>query len=215
MRSAVPWGGILAAFCIVPAIYQLGCFTNAEYLEIRFGPTTRILSALIQLQYRSSMLGLMIWSVYLLLTNMVQLEKSTAWALIVVFVVLAGVYAAWGGLKAVVWTDAAQGIIMMIGSLVVFFAVWNAVGGWSAMDRSLRDAGPVQDVNLSDLKHIGAYRGDDGTTSPFLVVLGWTIVGSGLLDGQSHTDDAIDGLHVACGTCVWRRCLESRPACRS
>ena len=42
-------GGILAAFLVVPAIYRAGFYTNAEYLEARFGPTTRALSALIQI----------------------------------------------------------------------------------------------------------------------------------------------------------------------
>lgn len=172
-------GGILAAFCVVPAIYRLGCFTNAEYLEARFGPATRVISALIQLQYRSSMLGLMIWSVYLLLTKLVQIEPFAAWSLIVVLVVLAGCYSAWGGLSAVVWTDAVQGMIMMVGAFVIFVAVWNAVGGWSAANAALIQAGTVDDVVLADLLHVGAYRGDGGQTSPYIVVLGWTIVGCG------------------------------------
>ena len=87
-------GGILAAFFVVPAIYRAGFYTNAEYLEARFGPATRVLSALIQLQYRSSMLGLMIWSVFLLLTRLVQLAPAMAWTLIVIAVVLAGYYSA-------------------------------------------------------------------------------------------------------------------------
>jgi len=53
-------GGILAAFFVTPAIYRAGFYTNAEYLEARFGPAARLLSALIQIQYRSSMLGMMI-----------------------------------------------------------------------------------------------------------------------------------------------------------
>ncbi|MCA9067401.1 MAG: hypothetical protein KDA84_00660, partial [Planctomycetaceae bacterium] len=55
-------GGILAAYFVVPEISRFGFYTNAEYLEARYSPTTRILSALIQIQYRTSMLGLMIWS---------------------------------------------------------------------------------------------------------------------------------------------------------
>ena len=50
-------GGILAAFFVVPAIYRAGFYTNAEYLEARFGVAARVLSALIQIQYRTSMLG--------------------------------------------------------------------------------------------------------------------------------------------------------------
>lgn len=166
-------GGILAAFFVVPAIYRAGFYTNAEYLEARFGPAARLLSALIQLQYRSSMLGMMIWSAHLLLTQLVGLSAALAWLLIVALVILAGLYTAWGGLRSVVWTDTAQGVVMMVAAVIIFVAVWQAVGGWSGMNSELREAG------REDLTHIGRYHGDDGRTSPWIVVLAWTIVGCG------------------------------------
>ena len=43
------FGSGLAAFAVVPAIYRAGLYTNAEYLEFRFGVVTRVLSALIQI----------------------------------------------------------------------------------------------------------------------------------------------------------------------
>lgn len=166
-------GGILAAFFVVPAIYRAGFYTNAEYLEARFGPAARLLSALIQLQYRSSMLGMMIWSAHLLLTRLVGLGATPAWVLIVALVLLAGLYTAWGGLRSVVWTDTAQGVVMMVAAVVIFGAVWQAVGGWAGMTAALQEAG------RQDLIHIGRYHGDDGRTSPWIVVLAWTIVGCG------------------------------------
>jgi len=166
-------GGVLAAFCVVPAIYRAGFYTNAEYLEARFGPTSRALSALIQIQYRSSMLGVMINSTFLLLTGLVELEARSAWALIVLLVVFSGVYTAWGGLRSVVWTDAAQGIVMIVAALVIFITLANIVGGWSGMVDALQEQGD------DDLLHIGRYRGDHGRASPWLVALGWTIIASG------------------------------------
>ncbi|MDA1051354.1 MAG: sodium/solute symporter [Planctomycetota bacterium] len=166
-------GAILAAFFVVPKMYRAGFFTNAEYLEARFGPSTRVLSALIQLQYRSSMLGLILWSAHLLLTEMVGLSLVQAWSLIVVLVILAGFYTAYGGLRSVVWTDAAQGIVMMIAALVIFVTIWQAAGGWSGMTAELERTG------RSDMTHIGRYAGDTGTTPPWLVVFAWTIIGSG------------------------------------
>ena len=82
-------GASFAAFFLVPAMARAGQFTNAEYLESRFGPTARVLSALIQIQYRSSMIGLMIWSLYLLLTGFLGLQSGVAWILIVAMVALA------------------------------------------------------------------------------------------------------------------------------
>ena len=171
-------GGILAAFFIVPTMYRAGLYTNAEYLEARFGPSVRILSAFIQIQYRTSMLGLMIWAVYLLMTGLLEMSSTAAWSLIVIMVVAAAVYTAWGGLRSVVMTDALQGAIMILGGVVIFSAVWNAVGGWSGAAEGLEAMGHGDTGTKADLLHIGKYRGDSELTSPWVVVVGWIIIGS-------------------------------------
>lgn len=173
-------GGILAAFFLVPAMVRAGHYTNAEYLEARFGISTRVLSAIIQIQYRTSMLGLMIWSVYLLLTKFLGLDSNLAWLFIVGLVVLAAIYTSWGGLQAVVFTDAIQGIVMFIGMAAIFTVVWKAAGGWAEVKAALAAAGLQENGQpVSDLVHMGKYHGDDGTTSPWLVLLGWIIIGGG------------------------------------
>ena len=177
LGSAV--GGILAAYFVVPEISRRGFYTNAEYLEARYGPTTRIVSALIQIQYRSSMLGMMIWSTYLVLTRLVAITPALAWGLIIVLVILAGVYTAWGGLKSVVWTDSAQGLVMIVAAAVIFVTVWNAAGGWSGLEAKLLAADAKNNSNSADLLHLGRFRGDHNAVSPYLVVLGWTIIGTG------------------------------------
>lgn len=173
-------GGILAAFYLVPAMVRGGHFTNAEYLEARFGISARVLSALIQIQYRTSMLGLMIWAIYLLSTKFLGLQAGAAWTFIVGLVILAAIYTSWGGLKTVVFTDAIQGIVMFVGMAAIFTAVWKAAGGWPEVTAALKAAGAQENGQpLSDLAHMGKYRGDDGMTSPFLVLLGWIIIGGG------------------------------------
>ena len=166
-------GGIVAAFIVVPVIAKAGFYTNAEYLEARFGTGMRVLSALIQLQYRSSMLGMMIYSVHVLLTGLEVMTSAQAWVLIVALVVLSGLYTAWGGLKSVVWTDALQGIVMIAGALVIFAAVWQAVGGWSGMQTALAA------TKHEGLPHISSYHGAQKQTSAFVVALGWSIIGCG------------------------------------
>jgi len=177
LGSAV--GGILAAYFIVPEISRLGLYTNAEYLEVRFGPSARILSALIQVQYRTSMLGMMVWSTYLVLTRLVDIPPALAWGMIILLVALAGLYTAWGGLKSVVWTDSAQGVVMIAAAIVVFGAIWNEVGGWSGLEETLIAADTRDGTNLTDKLHIGGFRGDHDAVSPYMVALGWTIVGAG------------------------------------
>jgi SSS family solute:Na+ symporter len=172
-------GASFAAFFLVPTMAKSGQFTNAEYLESRFGPAARVLSALIQIQYRSSMLGLMLWSLYLLLTGLLGLQSGIAWTLIVAIVVFVAAYTSLGGLKSVVMTDAFQGVIMFVAMAVIFSAVWNAAGGWSQMRQSLEGIQIDSNQPASDLLFMGRYRGDDGDTSPIVVALGWLIIGFG------------------------------------
>ncbi|RMG38579.1 MAG: hypothetical protein D6725_06920 [Planctomycetota bacterium] len=177
LGSAV--GAFLAAWVVVPQIVRAGCFTNAEYLEWRYGPSTRVLSALIQIQYRTSLLGAMIWSTYQALLELVGLSAVGAWVVIVGLVVAAAVYTSWGGLKSVVWTDAGQGVVMIIAAAVVFTAVWDQVGGWKALEAKLHAQDVQAGTHLASLLHVGGYHGDRGRLAAGWIVLGWTIIGAG------------------------------------
>ena len=186
--SAHTFGGLIgvtiATFVIVPAIYRAGLYTNSEYLEHRFGPGTRVLGALIQIQYRTSVLGLMIWSVHLTLVGVGGLRPELSWALIVSLVVLSGVYTAVGGLRAVVATDVLQSVLVMAGGLAVCIAVWQAVGGWNAMVAQLESLettaeGLAPGLAAADLVHVSAFRGRDGTTSPVVIFIAWILISSG------------------------------------
>ena len=177
-------GVTLATFLIVPAIYRAGLYTNAEYLEHRFGPGTRVLGALIQIQYRTSVLGLMIWSVHLTLVGVGGLRPGLAWTLIVSLVVLSGVYTAMGGLRAVVATDVLQSVLVIAGGLAVCVAVWQAVGGWDVMMAELESLGTAVEglapgLAAPDLAHVSSFRGRDGNTSPVVIFIAWILISSG------------------------------------
>ncbi len=45
----------------------------------------------------------------------------------------AGIYTAFGGLKAVMVTDVVQAVLLIVGSVVISWAAWHAAGGWEAM----------------------------------------------------------------------------------
>ena len=162
--------GLLAAFYVVPAMYRAGLYTNAEYLELRFGPAARFVSVLVQIQYRTLLMGLMIWSMYLLLGELTDLNSLQSWALIVGCAIFAWGYTCIGGLKAVVATDAMQSLVILAAAAVVFAAVWNASGGWQASTAHSAAKG---------LSSVSSYRGADGVTSPWIIGAAWTIVSAG------------------------------------
>ncbi len=171
-------GALLASFVVVPVLYRGGFYTNAEYLETRYGKSLRTFSALIQIQYRTTMLGLMIWSIFLMLQGILEITPLQSWALIVLLVIFTAAYTTWGGLTSVVWTDALQSLIMIAGGITIFRAVWVASGGWSATVQKLSQSTDANGQPLINWLHISQFQ-DSQATSPYLIIIGWTIVSLG------------------------------------
>ncbi len=198
-------GACLAGFYIVPFLYRAGFYTNAEFLESRFGNSLRVISALIQIQYRTSILGLMIWSIYLMLKLMVGFSDFEAWGLIFVLVVLTTSYTVWGGLTSVVWTDAMQSFIIMAGAVCIFVSLWNVIGGWTEMKEKISDmpdlvwieekgwvdlshlpenekpnnSENLQTQSLDRWFHLASFKKPTFNHSGYIIVLGWIIIGCG------------------------------------
>ena len=85
----MPVGWFIVAWWVFLPIYRAGCFTNSEYLEQRFSPGVRLLGALIQIQYRTNVLGNIAYSLYLTFSITTGWGSET-WALVVIVAVAAG-----------------------------------------------------------------------------------------------------------------------------
>ena len=146
----VGWG--LASHFVFLPMYRAGMYTNAEYLEARFGVGVRILCALIQVQYRTLVLGIMGETLYLTLHVVVGWDPVTAWAGVVAIAVLAALYTTVGGLRGVAVTDALQFVVMTLAALIIWFFVWDKVGGWEGIETRLAE----EDAALpAEMLHIG------------------------------------------------------------
>ena len=144
-------GWALAAFVVIPPMYRAAMYTNAEYLEARFGPAVRVLCALIQVQYRTLVLAIIATTLYLTL-SIVCGWGGSAWWMVVAIAVLATVYTSLGGLRSVAVTDSLQFGVMTIAGLVIWCMVWQQVDGWSGVERRLAE----YDSRLADeLLHAG------------------------------------------------------------
>jgi SSS family solute:Na+ symporter len=75
-------------------------------------------------------------------------------ALLVLSVIVAA-YVVVGGLKAVMYTDALQGGIMIVGMGVLLVMVYNDLGGVTAAHRSLSDLAPLVPEKLQGIGHRG------------------------------------------------------------
>jgi len=117
----------MGAFVIFPCMYRVGMYTNAEYLEARFGPATRVICALIQVQYRTLVLAIIATTLYLTLSIVCDWNVAAWWAwggdpawwAVAAIAGLAAVYTALGGLRSVAVTDSLQFAVMTVAGLVI------------------------------------------------------------------------------------------------
>lgn len=165
---AVGWFA-LSFFVVVP-MYRSGVFTNAEWLEFRFGPVARVLAVLINIQSRTNVLGNIFFSMFLVLNLVAGLNQNESWALVIFIAATAVLYIVRGGLRAGAFTDAVQSTVMITASLVLWGVVWFESGGWVGLDQRLTAIDPA----LSEkLLHVGGYSPEG--VSAGLVIFGLVI----------------------------------------
>ena len=87
------------AFFIMLPMYRAGIYTNAEYLEARFGVLVRVICAFVQVQYRTLVLGLIATAAFLTLSIISGWYDSAAWGLVGGIAVLAAIYTAFCGIS--------------------------------------------------------------------------------------------------------------------
>ena len=168
-------GGVAAAFLVVPSMYRSGLFTNAEYLESRYGPAMRVTSALVQIQYRTSVLATISVALHLIFTEVVHLDSQTAWLPVLLLAAGTTLYSAWGGLKTVAGTDVLLGAMMLTATFLLWLVIWQEVGGLHGLTEALlRQEGPAQ---AETLMRIGGLR--PGRSPGVVLVIGWCLISTG------------------------------------
>lgn len=110
----VPLAMLLVLSTILPALYRSGFVSIYDYLEQRFGRSTRILISFVFQASRAFATGIMIYAVSLILQGTMGIE---AWQAIVLTGVITVLYSLQGGMKAVVYGDAIQMIIIVLGTI--------------------------------------------------------------------------------------------------
>ncbi|XP_076239427.1 sodium-coupled monocarboxylate transporter 1 [Calliopsis andreniformis] len=129
------------AIVYLPVFYGLGITSSYEYLKLRFNNAVRLLGSVIFLLKMLLYIPLVIY-VPALAFNQVTGMNLHAIALIVCAVCI--FYTTLGGLKAVVWTDAIQTIVMFGGVIVVAILGTNRVGGVDRVWRRNYDTGRIE-----------------------------------------------------------------------
>lgn len=112
---AIPIAAILAVKFFVPLYRRLGSISAYNYLEVRFGSWARIYASICYILTQMMRTG----AILLLLA--LPLNALFGWnirTIIIVTGIAVTAYSMLGGIQAVVWTDAIQGIILIVGALI-------------------------------------------------------------------------------------------------
>lgn len=143
---------ILFIFVFLPFYLKTKVYTMPEYLERRFDQRSRYYMATVVIignVLLETAGGLYAAAI------VVQLAYPgiELWQSILVLAILAGFYTAVGGLKAVVYTDAIQAVLLLIGSLTISIIAFNQVGSWAEVvaavpPEKLSLIRPLDDPNL-------------------------------------------------------------------
>ena len=132
------WIVVLLAWVFVPFYYQSKVFTMPEFLEKRFGKEPRwILSIFSLTAYVLTKVSVTVYAGALvfqtLLPDTFGSPQNAFWVGAITTVTLTGLYTVAGGLRAVLYTDLLQTIILLIGSTAITYFGLIELGGFNEL----------------------------------------------------------------------------------
>ena len=125
------WIVLLLGWFFLPFYMRSGAFTMPEFLEKRFDSRSRWFLSLFSIAgYVLTKVSVTIYAGGIVVSQLLGigfLEGAIA------IVIITGLYTILGGMRAVVYTEAFQTIILLAGSLTITIMGLNAVGGWEEL----------------------------------------------------------------------------------
>ncbi|KAJ8303115.1 hypothetical protein KUTeg_019511, partial [Tegillarca granosa] len=135
----------IAAHAFLPVFHRLELTSAYEYLELRFNKTIRIIGCCV---FQLQMILYMAVVLYAPALALNQVMGINIYISILVIGLVCTFYTAIGGLKAVMWTDAFQMVIVFVGLLTLIIKTTLEEGGFQTIwDKSLK-AGKLQADNF-------------------------------------------------------------------
>ncbi|MEQ8685767.1 MAG: sodium:solute symporter [Imperialibacter sp.] len=129
------WIVLMLGWVFLPFYIRSGVFTMPEFLEKRFSPGTRwFLSVFSLVAYVLTKVSVTVYAGGIVIASLLQIDF---WFGALMTVILTGIYTVLGGMKAVVYTEALQTIVLVIGAGTLTFIGLDAVGGWDGMRSAL------------------------------------------------------------------------------
>ena len=148
------WIVLLLGWVFLPFYMRSGAFTMPEFLEKRYDSRSRWFLSLFSIAaYVLTKVSVTIYAGGIVVSSLIGSEIVNSgfgqfivdlfgltaendpafWISSFIVVIVTGVYTILGGMRAVVYTEAFQTIILLLGSMIITIMGLNAVGGWNEM----------------------------------------------------------------------------------
>ncbi|MBP6826465.1 MAG: Na+/glucose cotransporter, partial [Saprospiraceae bacterium] len=129
------WLVLALGWIFLPFYLRSGVFTMPEFLERRFNAKTRwFLTVFSLVAYVLTKVSVTVYAGGIVIASLLHIDF---WFGALITVILTGAYTILGGMRAVVYTEALQTVVLVLGAATLTFVGLNAVGGWSGMKASL------------------------------------------------------------------------------
>jgi len=148
------WIVLLLGWFFLPFYMRSGAFTMPEFLEKRFDSRSRWFLSLFSIAgYVLTKVSVTIYAGGIVVSSLVgnelvnsgfgqffinlfgltESQNPAFWMSSFIIVLVTGLYTILGGMRAVVYTEAFQTIILLLGSMTITIMGLNAVGGWDEL----------------------------------------------------------------------------------
>ncbi|XP_033859819.1 solute carrier family 5 member 6a [Acipenser ruthenus] len=139
-------GLLIPAHIFIPIFYRLRLTSTYQYLELRFNKTARILGTITFIFQMVIYTGVVLYAPALALNAVTGLDL---WGSVLAIGLVCTVYTALGGLKAVIWTDVFQTVVMFAGQLAVIVVGALRVGGMGQVWRIAQEGGRISGFDFN------------------------------------------------------------------
>jgi len=133
---------VIAVF--LPFFVNSGVSSIYEYLERRFGRSSRTVMSMLFLITQSITTASILTATAIVITFVTGIDARTA---IIAMTVIVLIYTLLGGMNAVIWTDVLQGIILFVGAGIILYYLMGAVSPLTDAFTFLADNDKLNPIN--------------------------------------------------------------------
>lgn len=139
-------GLLVPAHVFIPVLYRLKLSSAYQYLELRFSKAVRICGTLTFIFQTVVYMGVCVYTPAFALNAVTGFEL---WGIVLVTGLVCTLYTTLGGLKAVIWTDVFQTLVMFSGQVAVIAVGVYQTGGPSEVWRKVWEGGRISGLDLN------------------------------------------------------------------